>query len=266
MGYNRLMQPPAIVIPLHDPQGIFHPHLEQITPLLKTTFAQAIVNIPPTTRRAHPGFVHKFEADPFFECVEFAESPVGEHFRELYTFAARICPSEQVLHLCYIDRLAFALQTQYRQSFLAAMQAVTPEQTPLIFLRSSTAWDTHPRNYRDLESMVTRVGEWLFHKTIDFAWCHMAVQAGLLAEVLPQTRQSDISMVTEIVLGLIEQVKTQEVDWLAWEDPFILNCNPQTLKTERENDPSETHKRLTYIIPMMQLLHQSSHRKVSHVL
>jgi hypothetical protein len=266
MRYNRLMQPPAIVIPLHDPQGIFLPHLEQITPVLKTIFAQAIVSLPPATRRAQPGFVQKLEADPFFECVEFIESPVGEHFRTLYTFAARVCPSEQVLHLCYIDRLAFALQTQYRQPFLTTIQAVTPVQTPLIFQRSPTAWATHPRNYRDLEGMVTRVGEWLFHKTLDFAWCHMAVQAGLLAEVLPYTRQPDISMVAEIVLGLIEHAKTQEVDWLAWEDPFILNCNPQTLKTERENDPSETLKRLTYVIPMMQLLHQFSHPKVSHVL
>jgi hypothetical protein len=260
------MLPPALVLPIHDPEGIFLPHLEHITALLKTTFSQAIVNLPPSTRRSQPEAIHRLEADPFFMCVEFPESPVGEHFRALYTFAGRACPSEQVLHLCYIDRLAFALQTDYRLSFLADVRAVTAGRTPLIFHRSPAAWETHPRNYRDIEGMVTRVGEWLFHKTIDFAWCHLAVRAGQLAGVLPRTRQPDLSIVAEIALEVLEQANTQEVDWLAWEDPFILGRDPQTLKTERENDPSETRKRLAYALPMMLLLHQYSNRQVSHVL
>ena len=252
------MHLPAIVLPLPDPEGIFLPHLKQITPLLKTTFAQAIVNLPPSTRCIQPEAVYQIEADPFFLCGEFPESPVGDHFRALYSLAAQHCPPAQVLHLCYIDRLAFALQTHFYQSFLADVQAVTQEQTPLIFQRSAAAWDTHPRNYRDIESMVTRVGEWLFHKTLDFAWCHLAVQAGQLANVLPRTHQHDLSMVAEIVLQMLEQANTKEVDWLAWEDPFILGCDPPTLKTERENDPSETRKRLAYALPMLKILHQYS--------
>jgi hypothetical protein len=98
--YNRHMLLPAAVLPIHDPEGLYLPHLERITPLLKTTFERAILNLPPGTRLAQPGFVHKLEADPFFTCVELAESPVGDHFRALYTFAARACPPEQVLHLC----------------------------------------------------------------------------------------------------------------------------------------------------------------------
>jgi hypothetical protein len=260
------MLPPAIVLPLPDPEGIFLPRLEYITSLLKTTFSQAIVNLPPSTRRSQPEVIRRLEADPFFMCVEFPESPVGEHFRALYTFASHACPPAQVLHLCYIDRLAFALQTDYRLSFLADVRAVTAERTPLIFHRSPGAWESHPRNYRDIEGMVTRVGELLFHKTIDFAWCHLAVQAGQLAEVLPRTRQTDLSMVAEIALEMLDQAHIQEVDWLAWEDPFILNRDPQTLKTERENDPAETRKRLAYSLPMMLLLHQYSNRQVSHVL
>jgi hypothetical protein len=250
---------PALVLPIHDPEGIFLPHLERIAPLLKTAFAQAIINIPPSTRRAQPGAVQLLEANPFFIISsEYPESPVGDHFRALYTFAARLCPPAQVLHLCYVDRLAFALQTHYRQPFLEDVQAVTAEHTPLIFHRSAAAWDTHPRNYRDIEGMVTRAGEWLFQKTLDFAWCHLAVQAGQLAEVLPRTRQSDLSIVAEIVLGMLENVHTKDVDWLAWEDPFILSRDPQELKTERENDPAETRKRLAYTLRMMQMLNQYS--------
>ena len=249
---------PAAVLPIHDPEGIYLPHLDPITPLLKTSFAQAIINLPPSTRRVQPEAVCKIESDPFFTCVEFAESPVGEHFRALYSFAAHTCPPEQVLHLCYLDRLAYALQTHYRQSFLEDVQAVSANQTPLIFHRSAAAWDTHPCNYREIEGMITRVGEWLFHKTLDFAWCHLAVQAGQLAEVLPHTHQSDLSMVAEIVLEMLDCAKTKEVDWLAWEDPFILGRDPLVLKTERENDPSETRKRLAYALPMMQVMHHYS--------
>ena len=247
---------PAVALPIPDPGGIFLRHLERITPQLKSTFAKAILNLPPNTRQAQPGAVLKLEADPFFQCVEFPESPVGDHFRALYTCAARSCPPEQVLHLCYIDRLAFALQTPHRQPFLADMMATTPERTPLLYHRSPAAWDTHPRNYRDIEGMVTRAGEWLFHKNLDFAWCHMAIQAGLLAEVLPGTHQSDLSMVAELVLAILPRVKTKDVDWLAWEDPFILGRDPQELKTERENNPAETRKRLAYATRMIQVLSQ----------
>jgi len=248
---------PAAVLPIHDPEGITLPHLVRILPVLKTTFAQAIINIPPSTRRTQSEAVQQLERDSFFIISSvYNETPVGDHFRSLYTFAARHCPPEQVLHLCYVDRLAFALQTHHRQSFLDNVQAVTAEHTPLIFHRSAAAWDTHPRNYRDIEGMVTRAGEWLFHKTLDFAWCHLAVQAGQLAEVMARTHQSDLSIVAEIVLAMLKNVHTKDVDWLAWEDPFILGCEPQALRNERENDPAETRKRLAYALRMMQVLHQ----------
>jgi hypothetical protein len=249
---------PAIVLPLPDPKGIFIPHLQHITPILKTVFDRAFLNLPPSTRQAQREAVSLLESDPFFTCLEYPESPIGDHFRILYTFAARACPPAQVLHLCYIDRLAFAMQDGYCQTFVKDILAVTAEFTPLIFQRSAAAWETHPRNYRDLEGMVTCAGEWLFHKTLDFAWCHLAVQAGQLIEVLPRTRQPDLSMVAEIVLEMLDSIHTKEVDWLAWEDPFILGRNPQALKIERENSLSETLKRLSYVVPMMQLMSEYS--------
>jgi hypothetical protein len=252
------MLPPAIVIPLPDPKGVFLPHLQHITPILKTVFDRAILNLPPSTRQAQTDAVHVLESDPFFTCVEYPESPIGDHFRALYGFAAHACPPDQVLHLCFIDRLAFALETGYRQAFIEAIQSVTGADTPLIYQRSATAWDTHPRNYCEIEGMVTRAGEWLFHKSLDFAWCHLAVQAGQLVEVLGRTRQPDLSMVAEMVLAMIDSIHTREVDWLAWEDPYILGRELQALKTERESSLSETHKRLAYVLPMIQLLLQAS--------
>jgi hypothetical protein len=61
-------------------------------------------------------------------------------------------------------------------------------------------------------------------------------------------------MVAELVLMLKDKVQTKDVDWLAWEDPFIYSRNPQELKKEKEESKEEIRKRLSYVIPMLQLL------------
>jgi len=105
--------------------------------------------------------------------------------------------------------------------------------------------------------MITSVGEMLFQKTLDFAWCHLAVGTNQLREVLPKIKNRDLSMVAEFVILLRDRIQTKEVNWLAWEDPFIYARNPQQLKQEREESEQETRKRLAYMIPMLQLLYQN---------
>ena len=159
--------------------------------------------------------------------------------------------------MCFIDRVAFALQSNYQSAFIADVQAVGPEHTPLIFQRSTAAWDTHPQNYRELEQMVTRVGELLFQKSLDFAWCHLAIQAQQLQRVLPHIERRDLSLFAEFVLALRNEIRTKDVDWLAWEDPFIYGRDPQQLKAEREHSAAETRKRLAYVTRMIELLNES---------
>jgi hypothetical protein len=88
--------------------------------------------------------------------------------------------------------------------------------------------------------------------------CHLVVQAFQLAEIMPLVRNADLSMVAEMILLLQPEVKTKEVDWLAWEDPFILGRDPEELKRERENSPEETRKRLSYAIPMVESMLQDA--------
>ena len=61
-------------------------------------------------------------------------------------------------------------------------------------------------------------------------------------------------MVAEMILHVQADVKTREVDWLAWEDPFILGRDAGELKREREDSLAETQKRLSYVLPMVELL------------
>jgi hypothetical protein len=247
---------PVIVMPLHDPSGLVLPHLEAITPQLKTVFAQAFVSITTITQERQAKYITWLEQDNFFQIhYHQTEVLVGDDFLALYAYAANACQAKQILHLCFVDRVAFALQSNYRDQFMADIQRVRQEDTPLIFQRSSAAWNTHPGNYRELEQMVTKVGQLLFKKSLDFAWCYLAVQAQQLKEALRDVRNHDLSIGAEIVLHLRDKVQTRDVDWLAWEDPFIYGRNAQQLKEERERSNRENRKRLAYVIPMLQLLY-----------
>jgi hypothetical protein len=245
---------PTLVMPVHDPDGVVVPHLEAIIPQLNDLCRCVYITLTPPTRDRHGDRLARLATDPFFRITYTpAGAPVGDQLRSLYA-AAAASPPDQVLHLCFLDRVAYALGSEYRERFVADVRAATPEVTPLLYHRSEAAWRTHPCNYRELEGMATRVGELLFGRSLDLAWCHLAVRAGQLRQVLPQVRNHDLSILAEIVLPLREEVRVQEVDWLAWEDPFIYRRDPVELRTERERSPEETQKRLAYVLPILQLL------------
>jgi hypothetical protein len=179
---------------------------------------------------------------------------IGEHFAYLYQRAAGAAPPEQILHLCFVDRLAFALEGEHRDAFLNDIESLSGRDVPLIFQRSQAAWETHPQNYRELEGIVTTVGRNLFSRDLDYAWCHIAVRGEQLREIMPLVKNPDLSMVAEMIYYLQEDIQTRTVDWLAWEDPFILSRDPATLKHEREHSLEETQKRLKYVFPMIDTL------------
>ena len=78
-----------------------------------------------------------------------------------------------------------------------------------------------------------------------------------MLEILPHVTQRDLSMVGEVAIRLRDKLSTRDVDWLAWEDPFIYACDPARLKEEREASIGETRKRLSYVVPILRLLADS---------
>lgn len=249
----------AIVMPMHDPTGLLFPQLTAITPQLKTLFERAVISITAATRAQQPQWVTHYAADGFFHLYELPTAqPIGDEFVQLYTHATALCTPDTLLHLCFVDRVAYALQSHYRPDFSSDMQSLQAADTPLIFARSATAWQTHPCNYQAVEAMITVVGEGYFQKTLDFAWCHLVVQAGQLQTILPQVKRHDLAILGELVLLLMQTIQLRAVDWLAWEDPFILGRDPQQLKQEREQSPTETQKRLAYALPMLQAMHEAN--------
>jgi hypothetical protein len=169
---------PILAFPYADPDGMLFPHLQAILPDLKEHFERVCI-CPPLSTLRHVEHIRYLQADNFFTIFPIdREMQIGEHFAYLYQLAAETSPPEQIVHLCYLDRLAFALQSGYRDTFLADIDSLSVDDVPIIFQRSPSAWETHPQNYRQLEGMVTTVGCNLFDVNLDYAWCHIAVQAG----------------------------------------------------------------------------------------
>jgi len=253
---------PALAFPYNDPDEMLLPHLQVILPDLKNHFDRAYVAPPPSTRNLLQ-HSHPILTDDFFTVFPVEEEKqIGENFAYIYQRAAETAHPDQIIHLCYLDRLSFALEGEYHGAFLADIDSLSADNLPLIFQRSQLAWDTHPQNYRKFEGMVTTAGKNLFGRDLDYAWCHIAVQAKQLHAIMPLVKNPDLSMVAEMIFYMQDDIKTRDVDWLAWEDPFILKRDPVELKQERENSLLETNKRLKYVLPMVETLTRLS--KLNH--
>ncbi|MGE5463532.1 MAG: hypothetical protein ACM3PS_09260 [Syntrophothermus sp.] len=245
---------PVVAFPYNDPDGTLFPHLQAILPDLKAHFERAYISPPPSTQK-HRENMRQLHADDFFTIfLTDRELQIGEDFHDLYQRTAEMAAPDQIIHLAFLDRLSFALQGEYRNAILTDIDALTSADVPVIFQRSESAWATHPRNYRALEGIVTVVGNNLFGRELDYAWCHIAVTAKQLRQILPKVRNPDLSMVAEMIFYLQDDIQTRAVDWLAWEDPFIVGRDAAELKQERENSLEETNKRLRYVLPMIETL------------
>ena len=247
---------PSIAFPFHDPDLQMFPYLQANLPDLKTLFKRAYI-CPPLNTRRHDSLMDWLAKDDFFTVFPAdRQMQVGEHFAFLYVNAARAADPDEIIHLACIDRLAFALQGPYREQFITDVNNISGADMPLIFQRSTKAWQTHPQNYYEIENFVTTIGKTLFGRSLDYAWCHLVARASQLVRILPMVRNPDLSMVAEMVLLLQPEIKTKDVDWLAWEDPFILSRDPEELKHKREISPEETQKRLSYAVPMVETMVQ----------
>ena len=245
---------PSLAFPFNDPDGTMFHHLQVILPDLKEHFERAYI-CPPLSTLQHIEHMQQLQADDFFKIIPIdRDRQIGEHFHYLYQHAAEAAPPGQIIHLCYLDRIAFALEGGYRHAFLADIDTLSAADVPVIFQRSEFAWATHPRNYCQLEGIVTTVGKNLFGSELDYAWCHIALPAKKLREIMPKVKNPDLSMVAEMIFYLQDEIHTRDVDWLAWEDPFIFAQEPDKLKSEREHSLEETNKRLRYVLPMIETL------------
>jgi len=226
------------------------PYLWRLDAWLKTHFSNAYLGLSHPTQLNQPQAVERLQSDPFYR-LTFNEpgSGPGQHYRSVYQSALDQSSPERRLHLCDFDRPVFALSTGYRQAYLDDLAWVNAQSKPVLFQRTSAAWATYPDNYRLIEGLVTRVGELLYGQTYDFGWSYLVLQAADLAWVLPQLNSLDFGVLIEVLLLLRPCLVTRQVDWLAWEDPFILGRDADELRAERSQSHAETVKRLRGLLP-----------------
>lgn len=245
----------SLVSTLHDINGSQTSLLLQVLPILKENYRQAFISITPTTE-SNKEAIKALTDEPFF-ILNFNEagSIVKDHYISGYKNAVQHSESSQILHLCDLDRLAYALLGGHRKDFLEDTTNISTIDTPLLYLRSEVAWKIYPQNYYAIESMVTELARILFGSTLDYTWCHLAITASNLQDKLPEIQdQSLVYPHTELTFLLRDTLKTKVVDWLSWEDPFNLGKNSEQLKKQRENDPLEFEKRMGYILPEINYL------------
>ncbi len=242
---------PAITFPLHDKTGEFVGHLEIIDGFIKTHFSKCYVSITPATQNNIPDKLEKLKQDSFyFLCFNDENSQVGDHFMTGYREAAKQSANDLMIHLSTLDRFIFAVKNYEKQ----LVTDINSAQSTTLFTRSDYAWSTHPINYYAAEKSLTTVGEILFGKTLDFGWCHLVVSSKRLTEVFQNVVTHDLTILAEIILQLKNELNIQQVNWLAWEDPFIEGKDLEKLKTEREHSHDEVSKRLSYVIPILEYL------------
>jgi hypothetical protein len=229
--------------------------LAAITPTLRQLFARAFLSISPATEQFHSAQLRQLHHDPFFVINSNAPNTLpGDHYLAGYKSAVEHSHPNQLLHLCDIDKLAAILQSHYRDQFLADIAATDEAPTPLLFQRSPRAWASYPRPYREIEQIAITLGQYLFQRYLDFAWSYLVIRAARLHAIIPHIQQRTFGILAEIVLSLHEQLHTQEVDWLFWEDPFIEARDADELRREREASLQETRKRLKANAPIIRLL------------
>ena len=167
---------PSIVLPFHDPQAVMLPHLFQLDVWLKHNFAHAYLGLSHPTQLNQPLAVDRLQNDPFYHLTfNPPGSQPGEHYRLVYQSAVDQSPPAQRLHLCDFDRPVFALATAYRQAYLDDLAWANDQTQPVLFQRTPAAWATYPDNYREIEGLVTRVGQLLYGQTYDFGWSYLVL-------------------------------------------------------------------------------------------
>lgn len=245
-----------LTFPYYDPQGVYNAVFRRQLDTLHSTFDAIYISAIPPTSRDNAAFVRYLENQG---CAVYHNPPgtsFGAPSREALRFILEGHPAPPSIFFGFLDRMLFALETQWRRPFLQDLQAHAAARF-LVFERSPAAWETHPANYRELEHMVSRALELLSGRFIELAPGGFILSPAVARLLLQQSTSESVTIWGEWVLLAIKNdvpVTTLQVDWLAWEDPFWEGVPPATLKRSRETSPGETLKRIRWNAPLMLML------------
>ncbi len=245
-----------IAFPYYDPTGKYNESLRRQLATLKSAFDAICLSIVPPTATDNADFVRYLEDQGCFAFHNAADTLHGGHSREALRLALdRAQPGESIF-FGFLDRILFALETNFRASFLRDLKDLLSKEC-VLFERTQSAWDTHPANFREIEHMVSRMFEFMHGQQIDLMPCGFIFSRPTAEIILTQSISSSTEVWGEWVLLALKNkipITRQKVDWLAWKDPYWEHIEPDKLKHLRETSQQETIKRIKMNVPAMLLL------------
>lgn len=250
----------VLVLPLHDPEAIVLRFLEKTAKEINNLYDRVYIGISPPTERYQNRKIQ--ELTNRYNWTKVNNEPdtlIGDHWMNIIKTASESSDDSDIVHIGTPDRTSLALikhRYKYKNDIIKEKRSIKP----ILYIRSTYAWQTHPKNYWQIESLATDLGKKLFGRRIDFFWCDLSLKNNLLKQIIPTVTGHGLTIETELLLPIIDKLVIKKVDWLEWEDPFIFDKDYQTYKTERENSLDENRKRLGYVIPTIELLLEKSIR------
>jgi len=251
-----------LAFPYFDPIGKFNESFQRQLPTLKSAFDAVCLSIVPPTAQANSKFVHYLESQGCLLAHNAHDTQHGTHSREALRLAGAQNP--QSIFFGFQDRILFALETEWRESFLRDLDYFR-EKEFVLFERSQAAWDTHPANFREIEQMVSRMFEFLHGVFIELMPCAFIFSHRTARVILDQSISASTEVWGEwLLLAMQNKIPTvrQSVDWLAWKDPHWEHVTPAELKHIRETSPAETIKRINMNVPSMLMLTEERFRSL----
>lgn len=245
-----------LTFPYHDPTGKYNEIFQKNFDTLKKLFNRVCLSATPLTSENNLNFVNILQKEGFIVYQNNKESNIGDHFRNALKIAIDYSAGDEGIFFVFIDRILFALESNWREKFLRDLEKKDKENF-LIFERSDLAWNTHPQNYKSIENMISNLFQMLWGKYLELNPCAIIINPNVAKKILSQSVNKTWAVWGEWILLIINNkvlIKTQKVDWLSWEDPFWEEINSEELKTEREKSEEETIKRIKSNLPFLSLL------------
>lgn len=251
-----MIKKPIFATPHHDPKGIYNPLLLERAVDLKAIFSQVCFGVTPETFLCNSSGLNLLKKEGFSFFVNSDPSSIGDHFRSALSLAVESDSSSSIF-FGFIDRVLFSLSVHHRSEFIESMQKDFNQFT--CYHRTDEAWLTHPKNYRQIEQATNQMVSILTGDIYEMGMCGLMIPLEYAKLALSNSIESDFSVLPEWILTLLlnqKKPKIKPVNWTSWEDPFILNEDPQSLKKERENDINEYKRRFDMNIKFIELLKQ----------
>jgi hypothetical protein len=231
---------------------------------LKSSFDKICLSVVPPTSEDNAAFIQYLEEQGCFVSYSTPGTFYGNHSREALKLAVEHAQAQQPIFFGFIERILFALETEWRISFLQDLKVYQAAEF-VVFERSLAAWDTHPANFREIEHMLSRMFEFLHGEFIDLMPCAFILSYATATVILSQSVSLSTDVWGEWVLLAMKNhvpITRSKVDWLAWRDAYWERIEPSELKRQRETSQAETIKRIKMNVPAMLMLTEERFRQL----